>query len=77
MCCLNRTPETLKMLLADKMVLPGISVSCSNLTLITSNADATGIDVNSDVTSNEVIHSPSSNLVFLISFANSLLWFTW
>ena len=47
------------------------------MTLITSNADATGIDVKSAVTSNDVIHSPSSNLMFLISSAKSFLLFTW
>ena len=46
------------MLLVDKIALFGGSVSCSNLTLVTSNADATGIDLKSAVTSNEVIHSP-------------------
>ena len=40
------------MLRADKVVLFGSSVSCSNLTLMTSNADANGIDVKSAVTSN-------------------------
>ena len=33
-------------LLADKVVLLGSSVSCSNLMLMTSYADVTGIDVN-------------------------------
>ena len=61
------------MLLADRVVPFGGSVSCSNLALMTSNADATGIDVKSAVTANEVIHSPSSNLVFLTLSANSLL----
>ena len=46
------------MLLADKMVLFGSSVSCSNLSLIISNADATGIAVKTAVTSNEEKHFP-------------------
>ena len=54
----RHNPSTSMMLLADKMVLFGSSVSCSNLSLITSSADATGIDVKSAVTSNEVIHFP-------------------
>ena len=65
-----------RMLLVDRMVLFGNSVSCCSLTLKTFIADATGMEVKSDVTSNEVMHSPYSNLVFLISSANSLL-FTW
>ena len=60
-----------RMLSVDKVVLFGSSVSCSSLPLITSNAAATAMEVKSAVTSNEVIHSPSSNLVFLISSANS------
>ena len=60
----RQNPSSSVMLLADKVVLFGSSVSYSNLTLITSNADATGIDVKSVVTSNEVIYSTSSNLVF-------------
>ena len=39
------------MLLAEKMVLFWSSVSCTNLTLMNSNAGATGIDVKSAVTS--------------------------
>ena len=66
-----------RMLSVDKVVLFGCSVSCSSLPLITSNAAATGMEVRGAVTSNEVIHSPSSNLVFLISLANSLLLVTW
>ena len=57
-CVLCRqNPSSSMMLLANKVVLFGSSVSCSSLTLMTSNADATGIDVKKDVTSNEVIHS--------------------
>ena len=40
-------------------------------------ADATEIDVNKEDTSQEVMHSPSPSLVFFISFANSLVLFTW
>ena len=73
----KQNPSNSKMLLVDKMVLLGSCVSCSSQTLITSNADATGMDVKSNVTSNEVMHYPSSNLMFLISSADSLLLFTW
>ena len=66
-----------RMLLVDKVVLFGSSVFCSSLPLITSIAAATGMEVKSDVTSNNVMHSPSSNLVFLIFSANSLLLLTW
>ena len=65
------------MLLADEMVQFGNSVSCSDLSLVTSSANVTEIDVMSTVTSNKVKHSPSSILVFLISSANSLLFLTW
>ena len=48
----KQNPSKCKMLLVAKMVVFGRSVSCSNLALITSNADATEIDVKSEVTSN-------------------------
>ena len=73
----KQNPSNSKMLLVDSMVLFGSSVPCSNLTLMTSNADATGIHMNSAVTSNDVIQSPSSYFMFLISSAKSLLLFTW
>ena len=55
----------------------GRSLSCSSLFLMISYADDTGTDVNKVVTSYDVMHSPSSNLVFLISSANSFVLFTW
>ena len=73
----RQKPISYMMLMANKIALFGNYVSCSNLTLITSNADATGIDVKSAVTSNEVIHSPYCILVFLILSAHSLLLLTW
>ena len=53
-----------RMLLVDKVVLFGSTVSCSSLPLITSIAAVTGMEVKTAVTSNEVIYFPSSNLVF-------------
>ena len=73
----RQNPNSPMMLLADKMVLFGSSVSCSHPALMISNANANGIDVKSAVISNEVIHSPSSILVLLISSANSILLLTW
>ena len=73
----RQNPSSSMMLLADKMVLFGSYAYCSNLSLMTFSADATGIDVKSAVTSHEVIHSPSSILVFLISSVNTLLLLTW
>ena len=67
----RQNPNSSILLLAYKMVLFGNFVVCSNLSLMTFSADATGIDVN------EVIHSSSSILVFLISFASILLLLTW
>ena len=40
-------------------------------------ADVYGIDVNKEDTSYEVMHSPSSGLIFFISSTNSLELFTW
>ena len=60
------------MVLAGMMVLLECSASCSNFFLVMSNADGTGIEVNNAVTSYDVMHSPSSNLIFFISSANCL-----
>ena len=73
----RQNPSCSVLLLADKMVPFGSSVSSFSLFLMISNADATGIDVNSTVTSNEEIHYPSFILVLLISSVNSLLLLTW
>ena len=53
------------------------SLSCSNFFLITSIAGFTGIDVKRAATSCDMMHSPSSSWIFLMSYANSLGLFTW
>ena len=53
------------------------NVSCSTFFLVTSNADFTGMEVKRAATSYEMMHSPSSSMVFLMSSANSLELFTW
>ena len=65
------------LLLADIVVLLGSSVSCSSLFFNISNADVTGIDVNKGDALQEVMHSPSSSLVFFMSSTNSLELFRW
>ena len=52
-------------------------MSCSSLFLIMSTAHSTGTDVNKAVTSCEVIHYPSSSVMFLICSTNSLVLLTW
>ena len=42
-----------------------------------SSADGIGMEVNKALTSYDVIHSPSSCFMFLISSVNSLELFTW
>ena len=75
MCYSGRTPATAGCYQLTRWLF--LVVLCPVPVSITSIAAAIGIKVKSDVTSNEVIHSPSSNLVFLISSANSLLLLTW
>ena len=53
------------------------SVSYSSFSLMTSNADFTGIEVKKAETSYEMMHSPSCSLIFLMSSANSLELLTW
>ena len=69
----KQNPNSSVMLLAVKMDLFGRSVSRSSLFLIISKADGTGSDVNNVVITSDVIHSPSSSLVFLISNSFVLL----
>ena len=61
----------------DMVVLWWSSVSCSNFFLVTSIVDFTGMDVKRAATSYEMMHSPSSSLIFLMSSANSLELFIW
>ena len=51
---------------ADMVVLLRSSVFCCSLFLMISTADVTGIDVSKRDTSKEVMHSPSSSLMFFI-----------
>ena len=53
------------------------SLSCSNLSFMIFIADFTGMEVKRAKTSYEMMHSPFSNLFFLISSANSLELLAW
>ena len=59
------------------LVLLWRSASCCNLLLMMSSADGIGTEVNNALTSYDVIQSPSSSFIFLISSMNSLELFTW
>ena len=73
----KQNSKSFKMLLVDMVALLWSSVSCSNFFFITCMADCTGMGVNRAETSYEVMHSPFSSLIFLMSSANSLELLTW
>ena len=61
----------------DIDVLLQSSMSCSNLFLMIVMAGSTGTDVNNAFTSQDIIHSPSSGVMFLSCSTKSCLFLMW